>query len=77
MKMSGYLHAPAALPPGRNIGTQLIGSWAGPRARRFEEVLGFETRTVKSVVAIPTALIQGKNSLVASHFDDLTRKRSC
>jgi hypothetical protein len=56
MEVSGYLHAPATLPPGKNIGTQLIGGWVGPRARCFEEVLGFETQTVKSVAAIPTTL---------------------
>jgi len=46
MEVSGYLHAPATLPPRKNIGTQLIGGWVGPRGRCFEEVLGFETQTV-------------------------------
>jgi hypothetical protein len=30
--MSGWLHAPAALPPGRACGTHWIGGWVDPRA---------------------------------------------
>ena len=32
MEVSGYHHAPAALPPGRNHGTHGIGGWVGHRA---------------------------------------------
>jgi hypothetical protein len=32
MEVSGQLHAPAALPPGRAPGTNWIGGWVGPRA---------------------------------------------
>ena len=32
MEVSGYLHAPPALPPGRNPGRHCIGGWVGPRA---------------------------------------------
>jgi hypothetical protein len=31
MELSGRLHAPAALLPGRNLGTRWIGGWVGPR----------------------------------------------
>jgi hypothetical protein len=53
MKVSGYIHAPAALPPGKNTGIQLTGGWVGPSARCFEAektlvpLLRFETRTVQ------------------------------
>jgi hypothetical protein len=48
MKVSGYLQALAALPPGKNTCTQLMGGWVGPSARCFEAektvvlLLGFE-----------------------------------
>jgi hypothetical protein len=32
MGMGGQLHAPAALPPGKRLGTHSIGGWVGPRA---------------------------------------------
>jgi hypothetical protein len=33
MEVSGQLHAPAALPPGKDPpGTRWIGGWVGPRA---------------------------------------------
>jgi hypothetical protein len=32
MEMSGQLHAPAALHPGKESGTPWIGGWVGPRA---------------------------------------------
>jgi hypothetical protein len=32
MEMSGQLYTPAALPPGKNPGTDFIGRWAGPVA---------------------------------------------
>lgn len=48
---------PGRFTPGKNIGTQLIGDGVGPRTRCFEEVLGFETRTAKTVVAIPATLM--------------------
>jgi hypothetical protein len=32
MVVSGLRHAPAALPPGKRIGTHCIGDWVGPRA---------------------------------------------
>jgi hypothetical protein len=32
MEVSGQLHAPATLPPGRALGTHWIGGWVGPRA---------------------------------------------
>jgi hypothetical protein len=31
MEVSGQLHAPAALPPGKAAGTHWIGGWVGPR----------------------------------------------
>jgi hypothetical protein len=30
--VSGQLHAPAALPPGKSPGTHFIGGWVDPRA---------------------------------------------
>jgi hypothetical protein len=30
--VSGQLHAPAALPPGKRPGTHFIGGWVDPRA---------------------------------------------
>jgi hypothetical protein len=32
MEMSDQLHAPAALPQGRDLGTHWIGGWVGSRA---------------------------------------------
>jgi hypothetical protein len=32
MDVSSQLHAPAALPSGKNPGTHWIGGWVGPRA---------------------------------------------
>jgi len=32
MDVSGQLHAPAALPPGKKHRTHYIGGWVGPRA---------------------------------------------
>jgi hypothetical protein len=32
MKLSNNLHAPAALPPGKDYGTHWIGGWTGPKA---------------------------------------------
>jgi hypothetical protein len=33
MEVSGQLHVPAALPPGKDLrlGTHLVGGWMGPR----------------------------------------------
>jgi len=31
MKLSSRLHAPAALLPGRNLGTRWVGGWVGHR----------------------------------------------
>jgi hypothetical protein len=31
MEVSGQLHAPAALPPGKSPGTHFIGGWVEPR----------------------------------------------
>jgi hypothetical protein len=32
MEVGGRQHAPAALPPGKGLGTHCIGGWVGPRA---------------------------------------------
>jgi hypothetical protein len=32
MGVSGQLHDPAALPPGKRPGTHFIGGWVGPKA---------------------------------------------
>jgi hypothetical protein len=32
MDVSGQLHTPAALPPGKEPDTHRIGGWVGPRA---------------------------------------------
>jgi hypothetical protein len=32
MEVSGQLHAPTALPPGKNPNTHWIGDWVSPRA---------------------------------------------
>jgi len=32
MGVSGQRHSPAALPPGKRLGTNCIGGWLGPRA---------------------------------------------
>jgi hypothetical protein len=49
MEVSGQLHAPAALPPGKGPGTYWIGGWVGPRAgqdamekRKFLSLPGLE-----------------------------------
>ena len=31
MEVGGQLHAPAALPPGKRLGTHCTGGWVGPR----------------------------------------------
>jgi hypothetical protein len=53
--MSGQLHAPAALIPGKNPRTHWIGGWVGPRdglddveKRKFLTLLGLELRPVGS-----------------------------
>jgi hypothetical protein len=38
MEVCGQLHTPAALPPGRALGTHWIGGWVDPRAV-LEEVV--------------------------------------
>ena len=55
--MSGQLHAPAALSPGKKVGIHSIADWMGPRAGldsfREEKMLlllpGFEPRTVQPI----------------------------
>jgi hypothetical protein len=50
--VSGQLHAPEALPPGKGLpGTHWIADWVGPRAgfddlekRKFLTLLGLEIR---------------------------------
>jgi hypothetical protein len=49
--MSGQLHALAALPPGKELGTHCIGGWVDPRAGlddvekgKFLTILGLELR---------------------------------
>jgi hypothetical protein len=32
LEVSGQLHAPAALPPGKSPGNHFIGGWVDPRA---------------------------------------------
>ena len=52
MEFSRQRHAPAALSPGNNPGTHLIGGWVGPRAsldgcgerENLFLLLGFEPR---------------------------------
>jgi hypothetical protein len=34
MEVSGQIHSPAALLPGKNLGTDWIGGWVGPTAGR-------------------------------------------
>jgi hypothetical protein len=34
MEVSGQLHAPAALPPGKAPGARWVGGWVGPRCRQ-------------------------------------------
>jgi len=34
MKVSGQLHAPAALPPGKSAGTHYFGGWLAPKPVR-------------------------------------------
>jgi hypothetical protein len=53
MEVSGQLHAPAALPPGKSSGTHFIGGWVDPRAsledlekRKFFTLPGIELRTI-------------------------------
>ena len=65
MEVSGQFHAPAALPPEKNAGTNLKRGWVGPwsRSRRFREaelllsIPGFEARIVHPVVQSPYQLI--------------------
>jgi hypothetical protein len=55
--VSGQLHVPAALPPGKNAGIHSIGGWMGPRAgldsfgeaKNLLPLPGFELRTVQAV----------------------------
>jgi hypothetical protein len=54
MGVSGYLHAPVALLPGKNAGTHQIGVWgaAEPTCMFLKSVLpplGFEPRTIKTI----------------------------
>jgi hypothetical protein len=57
MEVGGRLHAPAALPPGKNPGTHQIGGWVGPRAgldvlgeeKNLLPLPGFEPQTVKLI----------------------------
>jgi hypothetical protein len=49
--VSGHLHAPATLPPGKSPGTHWIGDWVGPRTglddvenRKFLTLPGLELR---------------------------------
>jgi hypothetical protein len=47
MQVSGQLHAPAALPPGKRVpGTHWIGGWVGPRTAQDDA----EKRKVKTVI---------------------------
>ena len=58
MKVSGYLHAPAALPPEKNPDTHRTEDWVRPRAgldvfgkeKIILSLAGFEPRTVQSVM---------------------------
>jgi hypothetical protein len=65
--VSGQLHAMAYLPPGRDLRTQWIGGWVGPRAglndvekRKFLTLPGLKLRSLgrpaRSQVAIPIVL---------------------
>jgi hypothetical protein len=60
MEVSGQLHAPVALPPGKNQGTHWIGGWVGPRAgvKKFLASTGIRNPNlpVRSLVAIPKPL---------------------
>jgi hypothetical protein len=54
MGVGGQLHAPAALPPGKRLGTHCTGAWMGPRAgldgcRKSRTPPGFAPRTVQPV----------------------------
>jgi hypothetical protein len=53
--MSGQLHAPAALSPGKNSGTHFIGGCVDPRAglRKFFDPIG--TRTPAPLPVQPVA----------------------
>jgi hypothetical protein len=68
MEVSGQLHAPAALRPGKVSGSHCIGGWMGPRAGldvtekkiNLLPLTGIEPRPLGclacSLVAIPTEL---------------------
>jgi hypothetical protein len=74
--VSGQLHAPAALPPGKEPpGTHWIGGWVDLRAglnemekRKFLTLPGLELRPLgrpaHKLVAIPTMLFWLLNNLV-------------
>jgi hypothetical protein len=57
MVVSGQLHAPAALSPGKNVGIHSIAGWMGPRAdldsfgeeKMFLPMPGYEPRTVQPI----------------------------
>jgi hypothetical protein len=59
MEVSGQPHVPAALSPGKNPGTYLIGGWAVPRVSLDSLALagiGTFDRPARRLVAIPTRL---------------------
>jgi hypothetical protein len=54
MGVGGQRHAPAALLPGKRLGTHCVGGWVGPRAslhecRKSRPAPGFDPRTVDPV----------------------------
>ena len=56
MGVCGQRHAPAALPPGKKLGTHCIGGWMGPRAGldgcgKSGPPPGFDPRTVQAVTS--------------------------
>ena len=52
--VGGQIHVPAALPPGKGLGTHCTGGWVGPKAGldgcgKISPPPGFDPRTVQPV----------------------------
>jgi hypothetical protein len=63
--VSGQLHAPAALPPGKAPGTHFIGGWVDPRTS-LDNMEKWKFFTLKGLELPPPLVVQP----VASRYTD-------
>jgi hypothetical protein len=61
--MSGPLHPPAALPPGRSPGTHYIGAWVDPRAG-LDDIEKWKFFTLPGL-ELPLPLVVHKNEFLS------------